>query len=100
MAEPVIKHFLIVFDREAGKQLRLEEFTDVDRAMAAYEAAERAKGDNRWIDVVLLGADSLETAKATHGSWFREGITAANLEDHLREFVEGYGLTWTAPSWA
>lgn len=92
MSAPPLKHFLIVFDRSTGRQLALEEFSSSERALAAYEAAESNKGDDKMIDVVLVGSDSLETVKVTHASYFREGLTAENLEDYLNEFSRKNGL--------
>lgn len=87
-----IKHFLIVFDRRAGRQLRLEEYDDSARALAAYEAAESGKGQDKMIDVVLVGSDSLDSVKITHASYFREGVTAQNFDDYLSEFSRMNGL--------
>lgn len=92
MAISPLKHFLIVFDRRAGRQLRLEEFNDSERALAAYETAESSKGDDKMIDVVLVGSDSLESVKVTHASYFREGVTAQNFEQYLSEFSRQNGL--------
>ena len=44
--------------------------TDYDAAQRAYEEAERAASGRREVDVVLLSADSLETVKRTHSSYF------------------------------
>jgi hypothetical protein len=66
-----IRHFLVTYDPATGS-VAVERFgDDYDAAQLAYSQAEqesRAKGDN--LDIVLLGADSLETIKQTHSSYF------------------------------
>jgi hypothetical protein len=64
-----IKHFLVIYD-PARLKAEVQEFgTDYDAAQDAYQAAEqRAHGTS--LDVVLLSADSLETIKRTHSSYF------------------------------
>lgn len=65
-----IKHFLVTRDT-ARRRTDVEEFdTDYDAAQRAYQEAElRARG-RQDLDVVLLSADSLETIKRTHSSYF------------------------------
>ena len=64
-----IKHFLVTYD-PASRKASVREFgTDYDAALQAYQEAElRARGTK--LDVVLLSADSLETVKSTHSSYF------------------------------
>ena len=66
-------HFLVVYNRRERRIERREAFDDEDRALAAYAAAEdesRARAD---VEVVLLGSDSLETLRQTHGLYFESG---------------------------
>jgi hypothetical protein len=70
MNDKPIKHFLVVYDIARGR-------ADVRRFGTDYEAAQRAYADVEWqtredanIDAVLLSADSLETVKRTHSSYF------------------------------
>jgi hypothetical protein len=65
-----INHFLVVYDMASGH-------ADVRRFGTDYEAAQIAYADVEWetredanIDAVLLSADSLETVKRTHSSYF------------------------------
>jgi hypothetical protein len=44
--------------------------TDYDSAQLAYAEAEQANGVEAKLDIVLLSADSLETIKQTHSSYF------------------------------
>jgi hypothetical protein len=68
-----IKHFLVSYDLATGKT-KVESFgTDYDAAQAAYAEAEQANGFDTDLDIVLLSADSLETIKRTHSSYFGGG---------------------------
>jgi hypothetical protein len=69
LSENDIRHFLVIFD-PARREATVQEFgTDYDTAQIAYQDAEQsARGTD--LDVVLLGADSLETIKQTHSSYF------------------------------
>lgn len=65
-----INYFLVVHDMASG-------LTEVRRFGTDYEAAQSAYADVEWetreetsIDAVLLSADSLETVKRTHSSYF------------------------------
>lgn len=69
MSPDEIKHFLVAYDPATGKTKVRSFGTDYDAAQAAYAEAERANSDER-LDIVLLGADSLETIKQTHSSYF------------------------------
>ncbi len=65
-----IKHFLVSYDLATGKT-KVESFrTDYDSAQTAYAEAERENADDEKLDIVLLSADSLETIKQTHSSYF------------------------------
>lgn len=66
-----IKHFLVTRDI-ARRRTKVEEFgTDYDAAQQAYREAEQEARSRRDLDVVLLSADSLETVKRTHSSYFK-----------------------------
>ena len=86
-----IKHFLLVFDRRAGRLIEQRGFgTDMDAAIAEYQRIEREHfGDSRY-DIVLVGSDSIETVKVTHASYFRAGIESA--EQYLRSVMQESGI--------
>jgi hypothetical protein len=65
-----IKHFLIKYDIKAGRADVQEFGEDYDAAMEAYEQLEQEARGQSDVDVVLLSADSLETIKRTHSSYF------------------------------
>ena len=65
-----IKHFLVVYDALSG-DVDIRRFgTDYDLAQDAYSDAEKAHQDEDRYDIVLLSADSLDTLKRTHSSYF------------------------------
>jgi hypothetical protein len=65
-----IKHFLVVYDISAGRAEVRPYGTDYDAAQEAYAELERNTRDDPNADVVLLSADSLDTIKRTHSSYF------------------------------
>jgi hypothetical protein len=75
---PPIRYFLIAYDRHRG--ILLEEprdFDDEAAAVDAYASAERDHAGDRNIEIVLVGADSLETIKTTHSNYFSNGLVDA-----------------------
>lgn len=70
MSAEDINHFLVVYD-VARSVAKVEEFgTDYDGALAAYAEREAEFRLDPAVEVVLLGADSLDTVKKTHSSYF------------------------------
>ena len=66
-----LRHFLIVYDLRESRRVLLEEFASARRATDAYAAAEEEYRDRSAdFEVVLVGADSLETVKVTHSRYF------------------------------
>jgi hypothetical protein len=83
MSPDEIKHFLVSYDLATGKT-GVESFdTDYNAAQTAYAEAEQANADDEKLDIVLLSADSLETIKQTHSSYFNDG------SQRLEEFLPG-----------
>jgi hypothetical protein len=75
MSPEEIKHFLVIYDPQAGKT-RVRRFgTDYEAARIAYARAEQKNGLSEKRDIVLLSADSLKTIKQTHSSYFGGGST-------------------------
>ncbi len=66
-------HFLLVYDLRQRRLLRAERYSDADEAAVAYGQAEREHLKDRGVEIVLVGADSLETIKSTHGHYFANG---------------------------
>ena len=73
--------FLIVSDHDARKQISLEEFRNTAQAVEAYNEREEQYRDNRRLEVVLLGADSIEAIRVTHSNYFED--TADALDNLL-----------------
>lgn len=65
-------HFLLVFDHEAEELVTVKEFGDPITAADAYAAEERSHQDTQNIEIVLVGADSMDTIRLTHGQYFAE----------------------------
>lgn len=80
MTSPDIKHFLVVYDIAAGRADVRAFGTDYDAAQTMYADVEQQTRDDANVDVVLLSADSLETIKRTHSSYFE---TRASFESLL-----------------
>ncbi len=81
MSPDEIKHFLVIYN-PATAETDVRSFgTDYDAAQAAYAEAEQASGLATKLDIVLLSADSLETIKKTHSSYF------GNDNSQLRELL-------------
>lgn len=73
MSPDEIKHFLVIYDPATGKAEAQPFGTDYGAAQEAYAAAEQSQGIEGKLDIVLLSADSLETIKQTHSSYFNGG---------------------------
>lgn len=66
-------HFLLVYDLRAGRLVGVRTFENASEAMVAYGQAERDHLDDRDTEIVLVGSDSLDTVKLTHGHYFSVG---------------------------
>jgi hypothetical protein len=66
-------HYLLIYDLRAGRLLETRAFESADEASAAYSKAERQHLDQPDIEIVLIGADSLDTIRRTHGHYFATG---------------------------
>jgi DICT domain-containing protein len=69
-----VRHFVLVFDRPRGVIVEREDYEPGQRD-AAWDARDRLERKYRGVpnvEVVLFGADSEETLRATHGRYFAE----------------------------
>lgn len=80
MAKRITTDFLIAFDHDSGKQISLEEFNDTAQAVKAYGEREEQYRNRPRVEVVLLGADSIDAIKVTHSNYFED---TANAVDSL-----------------
>lgn len=63
-------HFLLAYDRNQGKLIKQQPYSDSDEAVTAYGELEREYRDAKHVEIVLVGADSLQTVMLTHGNYF------------------------------
>jgi hypothetical protein len=70
-------HFLLVFDHHLGELIEQTQFEDSEAAVAAYAAKEAEYQDQKLVEIVLIGSDSIETVKLTHANYF-DGTVAIN----------------------
>jgi hypothetical protein len=83
-----IQHFLLIYDHAAGRLLDVEEFgTEAKKALSRYEQLEQLHRDERQMDIVLVGSDSLDTVKVTHANYFGKG-SLDQIEEFLRKVAE------------
>ncbi len=75
-------HFLLIYDLNLGRLIHQAEFHDTEMAAAEYARLEHEHRGNRDLEIVLVGADSLETIKMTHGHYF-EGKDPATASPYL-----------------
>ena len=64
-----LRHFLLLHDPRR-RRLDVMEFDDAAAAIAAYSALELEHLGQPDLEIVLLGADSLDTIRKTHGHYF------------------------------
>lgn len=90
MSPANVQHFLVIYDIRAG-EATVESFgSEYERAVAAYEAAEREHRRNENLEVVLLGSDSRETLERTHSSYFR--LMDKHLDQVIARELAALGL--------
>jgi len=65
-----LRHFLLVYDLKAQRLVSQRDFEDGVEAAAAYAALEREYQGRDDFEVVLVGADSIETIRRTHAHYF------------------------------
>lgn len=71
--------FLFVRDARAGHLTVTELGPDRKWAIQVYGQAEKFYADQPWIEVILLGSDSLETLRVTHANWFPDWDPAVTV---------------------
>lgn len=65
-------YFLLVYSFDENQLVYQEECRDRVAAISAYDAMEhKYRGALDRYEVVLIGADSIETVMKTHGHYFR-----------------------------
>lgn len=80
------KFFLVIYDL-GQQEVEVKEFgRDFEDAAEHYSMYERRYADQPLTEVVLLGADSIETIKKTHSHYFAR--VADDLFDQLLSELE------------
>jgi len=67
---PTMAHFMLIYDRTAGRLLLKEEFATNAEALAARFAAEAAYGVQANIEILAVSAASEAELKKSHGRYF------------------------------
>jgi hypothetical protein len=68
-----MRSFLLIYNRRSGQLVSIDEFEpgrDADALARRFEL-ERTYQDDPDIEIVTLGAESLQSLKRTHGRYFR-----------------------------
>jgi hypothetical protein len=65
-----VPDYLLIYDRRAGNIVRHRQYDDGQVALDARFEAEREFRGQPDIEVVVLGADSWDALKRTHGRYF------------------------------
>jgi hypothetical protein len=79
------QYFILIYD-VAQHEVRVEEFgADGDAAAAAYAVFEADFRDRPDIEVLMVGADSLETIMKTHSHYFGQRVDPTRLLADLRD---------------
>lgn len=73
-----IQHFLLVFDHERGELIKESQFgEDGSRALSSYADMEWEHRNDRSIEIVLIGSDSIDTVKLTHANYFDGSVAVS-----------------------
>jgi hypothetical protein len=67
---PSVAHFLLIYDRAAGRLLLKEEFATDAEALTARFAAESEYGVQSNVEIIAISAASEAELKKSHGRYF------------------------------
>lgn len=88
-----IHQFLIIYDRKANQLLETRDLgTDPLAAAEIYTQTEHLHENNPHIDIVLLGAESVETLKKTHSTYFQ----TLSVKEAIADVFRSLGLELSA----
>lgn len=83
MSNGPILYFILIYDL-AMRHVDVHEFhEDLDAANGAYARFEDELGPQGMYEIVLVGADSLDTIKRTHSPYFSTGTTREIVDDFI-----------------
>ncbi|HUR86341.1 MAG TPA: hypothetical protein VMY78_13450 [Solirubrobacteraceae bacterium] len=78
------RYFILIYDIPS-RQLEVHEFEErYEDAVEAYGLFESKHRKDRAVEVVLVGADSIQTIHKTHSHYFAE-----HADDLFRQFLDG-----------
>ncbi len=73
-----IQHFLLVFDHAQGRLISERHFgSQADEALVAYSNLERQHQDEKMIEIVLIGSDSIDTIRLTHANYYDGSVAVS-----------------------
>jgi hypothetical protein len=75
-------HFLLIYNIDLGHLVECRKFTNAGVAAAEYSNLEREYAGRGNFEIVLVGADSIETIRQTHGQYF-DGDSDAHASPFL-----------------
>jgi hypothetical protein len=73
-------HMLLVYSLAQQELITVERFADGDVAMRRYAEVERDHIKDPAVEIVLVAADSEDTIKQTHASYFRGEVALDQLD--------------------
>jgi hypothetical protein len=81
-----MQHYLVIYNRRAGKIIRHRHYQNSSRALTARFEAEREFRDDPDIEIVVLGAESWDSLLQTHARYFKsvQELARAALEREAR----------------
>ncbi len=93
-----MKHFLVVFDRQEGRLLNLEEFPTSSAALQARFDTEKLHRREPAVEVVVLTAPTKADLRRTHARYFTSvGQLARNGLDRVAKVQRTAAWGSTAP---
>ena len=78
-----LRHFLLIYDIGARAVKFQDLGEDAEAAAVRYSEVEEEFREREGFEVVLIGADSIETIQETHAHYFETGANGNSLEDKL-----------------
>lgn len=85
MTTDPVHYFLLARDHRADRLVHQIDFgEDVDSALVAYREMEDAHWDEPWMDIVLIGATSIDSIRVTHRNYF---INRSSFEEINRQLA-------------
>lgn len=82
-----LRHFLLVFDHNEQRLIDNREFGDSEEALRAYSMTERSYTREQNVEVVLIGADSIDTVMRTHANYFDH-----NIAESVQKYLVGLAI--------